>query len=145
MSGAGGMSIVQITGHLNSQKYLDILENTMVPTANQYLADEFVFQHDRSSIHTSHLLRDYLEQSKIWCFNWPSKGADMNPIENVWAEMERELSKLHTAKNADELWQNIQTAWNALRSKPTYWLNLVDSMPNRMQAVVNVKGDWTRY
>jgi hypothetical protein len=40
------------------------------------------------------------------------KGADMNPIENVWAEMVRDMDCQH-GKEAD-LWDSVTTIWNNL-------------------------------
>lgn len=75
---------------------------------------------------------------------WPSKGADMNPIENLWAnvvntwETERE-------RTTAELFAHTTTAWEYLRTRPQLLRNLVTSMPDRLHAVIEKEGGWTRY
>ena len=44
---------------------------------------------------------------------WPAKSPDMNPIENLWAQMETSLqNRQHKPRNRDELWQTVQQIWN---------------------------------
>ena len=74
---------------------------------------------------------------------WPPKGADMNPIENVWAEMVRDMDCQHG--NVADLWDSVSTIWNNLSNRPNYWQILTNSMSKRLQMVVDVQGDWTKY
>ena len=145
MSGEGGMGIRRIEGHLNTQKYLDIIDDCMVPSAHQLFGNEFTFQQDRSPVHTAGAVSTYFEETGINLLNWPPKGPDMSPIENVWAEMVRVLREEPTARNVDELWIQIQDAWRSLCRRQEYWQNLLNSMPNRMAAVITSRGYFTRY
>ena len=44
---------------------------------------------------------------------WPAKSPDMNPIENLWAQMETSLqNRKHKPRNRDELWRAVQDIWN---------------------------------
>lgn len=51
-----------------------------------------VLVHDRSPIHTtSNVVREWLTQHpEVHPLDWPPKGCDINPIENMWATMSRE-------------------------------------------------------
>ena len=77
--------------------------------------------------------------------DWPPKGPDMSPIEHVWAEMVRILDDSPAARNADDLWVQIQNAWDTLCQHQEYWNNLQESMPRRMAAVVAKRGYFTKY
>lgn len=86
----------RIVGHLNGEQYVEILETVMTPyVAEVFEGRNWVFQEDRSPIHTSRLVREWeennLEELRGTQIDWPSKGADMNLIENVWAVMKRKL------------------------------------------------------
>ena len=50
------------------------------------------FVQDLSPIHTSNLVREWFEEHpEFELIPWPPKGADLNPIENVWSEMVRDM------------------------------------------------------
>ena len=43
---------------------------------------------DKSPIHGDNIIKYWFEQNpKLGPLPWPAKGADLNPIENVWGEM----------------------------------------------------------
>ena len=79
----------------------------------------------------------------------------MNPIENVWGYLVCQLNKAHSAEglalhardanNADQLLALVQQKWEALRNDENYLQNLIESMPKRLQAVINAEGGWTQY
>lgn len=73
------------------------------------------FVHDRSPIHTSHVVREWLGQHpEIEVINWPSKDCDMNPIEDVWAMMVRtwdvgdEMTLASTENHARVEWETLK-------------------------------------
>ena len=69
---------------------------------------------------------------------WPPKGADMNPIENVWAEMVRDLDCQRGTAN--DLWDSVLDIWNHLSLRPNYWRTLINSMPQRLRMVIEAEG-----
>ncbi len=72
------------------------------------------------------------------------KGADLNPIENVWAEMVRSLDAQQVS-NGNNLWDKVSDIWNQFSRRPTYWQCLCNSMGNRLALVREVNGNWTKY
>ncbi|KAG0426937.1 hypothetical protein HPB47_025963 [Ixodes persulcatus] len=61
---------------------------------------------------------------------WPPKGADMNPIENIWGNMKIQLSRrgLHSV-TTDQLWDAVKEEWDRLRQCPELVVNLYESLP----------------
>ena len=49
------------------------------------------------------------------------------------------------ANNADQLFQFVNEKWEELANDEGYLQALIDSMPNRLQAVIDQQGGWTRY
>lgn len=133
--------------HLIEQRTLDSKYYTEV-ILEQFIFEHFrrhdylVFQQDLSSIHMSKKTLHWLESRNVsWMDDWPPKGPDMNPVENVWAELVRRIRNNPT--NREQLWENVHAAFNELDH--TYFNNLIISMPRRMRRVIAAEGLWTKY
>ena len=76
---------------------------------------------------------------QITVLDWPSKSPDLNIIENVWAIMARELDEEGNLQGltADNLWRKVEKKWEELRQRPGLFMNLAESMPRRLQTVVD--------
>ena len=74
--------------------------------------------------------------------SWPAQSPGLNPIENVWSELKRRLEgKL--VDNLEKWWHAAWTEWNLLGAD--YFKNLKNLMLRRIEAVVKVKGNHTKY
>ena len=95
---AEGTGFLQrINGKLTSKQYIRILEDSLVPYAWARFGptedNPIPFVQDRSPIHKSYMVQDWFEDEakEFEMLPWPTKEADINPIENVWAEMVRSM------------------------------------------------------
>ncbi len=96
-----------------------------------------------------HYTKEFIDNNcPAYQINWPSKGADMNPIENAWAELQKSVShKIREDGRPDsreELWHYVGSSWEELRETDIVE-NLYRSMPNRMRSVIESHGNWTKY
>jgi hypothetical protein len=74
--------------------------------------------------------------------DWPAQSPDMNITEHVWGRMKEEAWKMKP-KNLNELWEACKTAFYAI---PVDFINkLYESLPYRMDAVLQAHGSLTRY
>jgi hypothetical protein len=74
--------------------------------------------------------------------DWSSQSPDLNPIENLWSILDRQLCN-RKCNSEDELFQALMQAWENL---PTDLLDqLVGSIHDRCQAVIDNKGFPTMY
>ncbi|GBO01913.1 Transposable element Tc1 transposase [Araneus ventricosus] len=133
--------------HLITQKSLNTqyyVRNILTPILGEIEeTDSYTFMHDLSPIHTSKYTKAWLINHGInVLWNWPPKGADLNPVENVWAEIERRISNRSPA-NKTELWEIVRDTFQELTG--VYIVNLIQSMPNRMKLVIENDGLFTRY
>ena len=128
---------------LNSEYYAEvILERFIREHFEQHQGEDLIFQQDLSSIHRSRRSLHWLETRNIpWMDDWPAKGPDMNPVENVWAELVRRIRNNPT--NPHQLWENVYNAF--LELDQNYFNNLIISMPRRIRKVVEAQGHWTKY
>lgn len=145
---AGGGGIHRINGRLNGQKYLELLQDAL-PEIRARLGDGIVqLQQDHSSVHDCNQVQAWLQQEPhVELVDWVPRAADLNPIENVWSAVVRELQEnwpQNPPRTRDELWELVQHAWTECVRR-RYIARLIDSIPNRLQAVIQVNGDYTRY
>ena len=131
---------------LNSEYYT----THVLPSIETHLADgvqRLVFQQDLSSIHTSRHTTRWLQEHNIRVMgDWPPKGPDMNPVENVWAELVRrvEIKQRDTGvRNPAQLWEDVLHVFHALPD--AYFDALIESMVRRVRTVHARRGGWTKY
>jgi transposase len=75
---------------------------------------------------------------------WPSNSPDLNPIENLWHILRSNIRKRkRQPRNKKELIDALQEEWKKLDIQIVN--NLIDSMPRRMQAVLDAEGGPTHY
>ena len=90
--GPGRLCIVSTT--VNSDVYQEIFENFMIPSAEDLCDDDFLFQQDLASCHTSKSTTKWLKEKDITVLPWLANSPDLNPIENLWGIMKKRLQEV---------------------------------------------------
>jgi len=95
----------------------------------QLIGHGFIFQHNNDPKHTSTLCKMYLKnkekQKKLVNMDWPPQNPDLNPIELLWDELDREVRKLQLT-NRNQLLEYLQVCWCEL--EPEKLKKLVSKM-----------------
>lgn len=91
--------MVSRIGRLTSENYIDLLEDHVFPVLfGEFPENNFLLMHDRAPAHTSLWTRHFLQTEypdvAAQMLPWPPKGADLNPIENIWAILAYGVSQL---------------------------------------------------
>lgn len=144
----GGVGeLCEITPHMDSEEYTDILDEVLLPSLNITYGNsigEFMFQQDNAGIHTSYHTRTWFaNHPEIIQLQWPVKSPDLNLIENVWAKLVWDWPNGGFA-NRGEIFAEAEMRWNELIGTD-YITHLYDSMTKRLNEVINVDGNWCSY
>jgi len=135
--------LYRVVGMLDQNQFHSILVNQMIPSAIAlFPSGEYIFQQDNDPKHTAKKNQLYLSNKKVSVLEWPSQSPDLNPIENLWSYVDRQLQE-RNPKNEDELFNIIKQCWESLNVE--ILTALVESMPRRCLAVIESNGMPTKY
>jgi transposase len=143
--------MVAIDGNLNSESYIDLLEEALPGSILKWKQkqvlpprDVMIFQQDNASCHSSRATQEYLREVQLNVLPWPVMSPDLNPIEHVWAQLKKRLSyQRFTIKTKQDLKAAIAHIWEQF--PPEAVQTLISSMPSRLEAVRKARGGHTKY
>ncbi|GBM12245.1 hypothetical protein AVEN_155252-1 [Araneus ventricosus] len=97
-------------GTVKATNYLDILDNSMLPTLwQQFGKGPFLFQHDRAPVYTARVVQSWFDDMNVEELDWPAQSPDLNPIEHLWYKLEHKiLSRPKRATSLTELTAFLQ-------------------------------------
>lgn len=130
---------------LDSESYCELLEEgffTWLDKQSSARKRKLIFQQDNAPSHASRFTKAYLKERGIkedQIMTWPPNSADLNPIENYWAILKREIYKERrqfSSKNA--LWEAVQQAAKSIPSSVIK--KLTASMDSRLLEVTRKDG-----
>ena len=130
-----------------ANSYIWALEEGLRP----YYQPGVFYLQDNAKLHLASHVKDWFEQHGIWVFEHPAHSPDLNPIEQVWKKMKdilrREFPGLSALKRNDENIQRVEEALRVAWERVPQALidRLIESMPRRLQAVIDAKGWYTKY
>lgn len=122
--------------------YVEILDKVMLPYAENEMPLKWVFQQDNDPKHTSRKAKEWFRIKKIELLPWPAQSPDINPIENLWADVKKAVARARPTNNK-ELWEVTKNAWQNIDIERCQ--GLVNSMRRRCQAILSNKGFTTKY
>ena len=135
-------------GGVNRFVILDLYERVL-PTL--LIDPSSIFMQDNASTHTALIVRDYIQSLGREIMIWPPNSPDLNPIENLWTLLKQKIYKirpdlLHMPNNETTLNILMDTAKEAWQDIDLSVLeHLSESMPRRVQAIIDSAGRYTKY
>ncbi|KAJ8342195.1 hypothetical protein SKAU_G00321230 [Synaphobranchus kaupii] len=115
----------------------------MIPSAENLYGDaDFIFQQDLAPAHTARTTNTWFNNHAITVLDWPANSPDLNPIENLWGIVKRNMRDTRP-NNTKELKAGIKASWASITPEQCH--RLIASMPRRIKAVICAKGFPTKY
>ena len=127
---------------MDAMEYVKILNEVMLPYASDEMPLIWVMQQDNDPKHTRKIVKKWFQDNRVSLMEWPAQSPDLNPIENLWADVKKKVSEIKPTNNND-LWITVQQAWDSITVERCQ--NLVNSMGRRCSAVITNKGNATKY
>lgn len=105
--------LFKIDGIMRKEHYHNILQRVAIPCGIGLIGYGFDFQQDNDPKHTSLLCRNYLEKKQddgvLRIMEWPPQSPDINPIELLWEELDRQVRKMGPTSKP-HMWECLKTA-----------------------------------
>ena len=80
---------------MDHHRYIHTQEYFLIPTRVLFFADdsEWTFQKDNAPCHITKNVTAWLEENNIRVLQWPARSTYLDPIVNVWSELDHKLTK----------------------------------------------------
>lgn len=92
---------------MNADRYIRICLSKLVPL----LRDDQIFMQDGARPHVSKKTMQYLERKGVKVLeNWPAYSPDLNPIENIWHYLDKQIAE-HVPRTLADLKRTASYEW----------------------------------
>lgn len=99
----------------------------------------WVFVQDKAPVHPGGI-RYLKEKGQLVVEDWPSKGMDINIIENVWAEVDKKMALAYDPERTfPDYKHKLEEVWHNVCTLP-YLKKCAESVPSRLEKVVKAQG-----
>ncbi|GFW32985.1 transposable element Tcb2 transposase [Trichonephila clavipes] len=135
---------VVANGTMTGQRYIDEVLLPHVCLFRRAVGDKFVFMDDNAACHRTLAVQDCLDSEGIQRLVWPARSPDLNPIENVWDALGRQVAgRNYPPTNKNTLIRALTEEWDKL---PQQLLdNVVQSMVRRVECCITLHGGHIPY
>ncbi|GFU85030.1 DDE_3 domain-containing protein [Trichonephila clavipes] len=118
---------VVANGTMTGQRYIDEVLLPHVRLFRGAVGDKCVLMDDNATCHRKLAVQDCLDSEGIQRLVWPARSSDLNPIENVWDALGRQVAgRNYPPTNKNTLIRALTEEWDKL---PQQLLdNVVQSM-----------------
>lgn len=131
----------------SAKSYLAVLERAL-PTLWE---PGFTFMQDNAPIHKAKAVTQWFTDMAIPVMGWPPHSPDLNPIEHLWFplksgvyEVSPGIDDLTGPENIRQALESaVCEAWPKIKAESIR--GILGSMPQRIQAVIEAKGWYTKY
>jgi len=134
--------------------YIGVLEDDLVDVWQEVddTVGDPIFHQDGAKIHTARDTMASFAENQIRVMEWPPNSPDANPIEHCWKRMKEKLHhrfpNIHKTNGGPDVRKHLAEALNqgwAQDIEGEFLQKLWESLPNRVAAVLDARGWYTKY
>lgn len=146
ISSRGKTQLAFIEGTLNATKYIEILNEFLLPMTQELFEDEkWSFMQDHAPAHEAKASREWLKENVPHFFTreeWPARSPDLNPLETLWANLDEKIKRedLDTSENFKNA---LEAAWDEITQDDLE--RLIGTMSQRRSELRKVQGSHTSW
>ncbi|GFX41221.1 transposable element Tc3 transposase [Trichonephila clavipes] len=135
---------VVANGTMTGHRYIDEVLLPHVRLFRGAVGDKFVFMDDNATCHRTLAVQDCLDSEGIQRLVWPARSPGLNPIENVWDALGRQVAgRNYPPTNRNTLIRALTEEWDKL---PQQLLNnVVQSIVRRVECCIILHGGHIPY
>jgi len=138
-----GVGDLVMSGHpMDKLMYSRIIKENVIPSGNRLIGNQFIYQDDNAPQHRAQDVINLKDELGVKSLKWPPQSPDLNPIENLWGHMKRQL-KRRNPNSREDLAEYIRDEWEKIPK--SHCTNLIHSLSKRMRDVIEAKGFHTKY
>jgi hypothetical protein len=110
-------TLTPVVDNLNSEKYINILDENLWPVIAQHFpTSPYVFQEDNAPCHESRRTNQWKMQIDFPTLEWPPQSPHLNIIENVWKVIKTKVQRrIDDIRNAEDLKTVVAEIWTSLQ------------------------------
>lgn len=140
----GRTAIRVIESTMDAIDYQEVLRSTLLPKLREIAEGGPIFQQDNAPVHSARSTKGWFQRKRITVIDWPARSPDLNPIENCWGWLTRQVYEDgRQFYSKIDLEAAILEAWEKMPQE--YVQKLFNSMPNRVASVVEAGGCFIGY
>ncbi len=132
-------------GSADAKRMASFFREYLVPSFKEHFGEQVSHRwllHDNDQRHYAPAPQKVLHDAGITQLDFPPYSPDLNPIENLWAEVQKRMEGKPASTKA-QLEQLLSETWAG--TNPEYCRKLARSMPARIAQCIERHGAYTSY